>query len=411
MASATANQRARLLKAVEQPHLCLKLFVPRWQRRRRYSPNAELAAMTPVLLLLLLLLGGPIAGQIQNADYSGKVNVRVNHVLTKRPRSDEILWQASPGRQQYAQVDVSVLGQQSAAAAFHKLRPSLAHLNSRKLRRILGAHFEKAFMSISPPASRSDPKHLPLQTQDPALQALVARIKFNFTDAAGASLRLDRQHETMFRTWLLQQATCPVDFFWQDLGDLFWPRWVRRGRCLPTHRCSWPPGMQCRASHSRTLKLLHWKCSAETREKKKKRELAEAVHLRRLARHGLRRWKRRKRRRGKRGRGWEARERRKYQRIRRRLIRKLSMASNGYFCQWKLQGYVVHDRCSCLCNWQRACVRMWIRSKAAALTDPLLLPPLLFFFHRPFFFLLLSSPIPYCSVTSFFFLTASQQKW
>lgn len=32
--------------------------------------------------------------------------------------------------------------------------------------------------------------------------------------------------------WLVQRATCPIRYVWDDLGPYFWPRWVRRGECV-----------------------------------------------------------------------------------------------------------------------------------------------------------------------------------
>ncbi len=84
----------------------------------------------------------------------------------------------------------------------------------------------------------------------------------------------------VFQEWLIQKSSCPVSYKWKDLGDYFWPRWIKQGRCggiatdpaieeedaegdyddedaeeesaeemssSPGQNfgCSWPPGMRC----------------------------------------------------------------------------------------------------------------------------------------------------------------------
>ncbi len=71
-----------------------------------------------------------------------------------------------------------------------------------------------------------------------------------------------------------------MSYNWLDLGDLFWPRWVKKGHCessLDIARqddnsnadnnsnnnsfdCSWPRGMKCMAGKSKVLHILRWHC-------------------------------------------------------------------------------------------------------------------------------------------------------
>jgi len=81
--------------------------------------------------------------------------------------------------------------------------------------------------------------------------------------------------------WLLERASCPIRLVWNDMGALFWPRWVRRGECDDEttagysrdviadsqhdkdkiiKSCSWPPGMRCVPEASRNIHLLRWQC-------------------------------------------------------------------------------------------------------------------------------------------------------
>jgi len=85
--------------------------------------------------------------------------------------------------------------------------------------------------------------------------------------------------------WLLQRAACPLRPAWTDLGPLFWPRWVRRGACGGAEEaesgeaasCSWPPGMRCVPGVGRTVRLLHWHCSATARRRRQRRRRNEQL--------------------------------------------------------------------------------------------------------------------------------------
>ena len=69
----------------------------------------------------------------------------------------------------------------------------------------------------------------------------------------------------VFEQWLVQKSACPVQFEWNDLGEYFWPRWIRHGTCQPggqPHKsgCSWPQGMNCVQDEVEMLQILRWHC-------------------------------------------------------------------------------------------------------------------------------------------------------
>ncbi|XP_055950542.1 uncharacterized protein LOC129984648 [Argiope bruennichi] len=69
-------------------------------------------------------------------------------------------------------------------------------------------------------------------------------------------------HEALVRQYLLKRTSCPVEFTWKDLGNKYWPRWVRQGECINRGGvCSFPPGMICVPGVSTVVHLLHWQCS------------------------------------------------------------------------------------------------------------------------------------------------------
>ena len=70
----------------------------------------------------------------------------------------------------------------------------------------------------------------------------------------------------VFEQWLVQKSACPVQFEWNDLGEYFWPRWIKHGTCqgggqqAKTSGCSWPQGMNCVQDEVEMLQILRWHC-------------------------------------------------------------------------------------------------------------------------------------------------------
>ena len=90
----------------------------------------------------------------------------------------------------------------------------------------------------------------------------------------------------IFQQWLVKKSSCPVNFKWIDLGEYFWPRWIRQGTCEKNQTisndnevietnieenldsssigtnagCSWPQGMHCVQGEVQMLQILRWHC-------------------------------------------------------------------------------------------------------------------------------------------------------
>ena len=130
-------------------------------------------------------------------------------------------------------------------------------------------------MSINDPSSRGNPQAVPptrnppqqttTQAAEPVDRELLNELRllnFNYTDELGQHQQMKPYIRRIVERWLVQLATCKVRFKWQDMGVLFWPRWIKHGECDTGARsaCSWPSGMYCAPSESDTLRLLHWSC-------------------------------------------------------------------------------------------------------------------------------------------------------
>ncbi|OQR69297.1 noggin-3-like [Tropilaelaps mercedesae] len=64
------------------------------------------------------------------------------------------------------------------------------------------------------------------------------------------------------RRFLRKHTECRVTRYWHDLGNRYFPRYIREGRCQQGNvSCSIPPGMTCLPHKQRELKLLWWHCT------------------------------------------------------------------------------------------------------------------------------------------------------
>ena len=68
--------------------------------------------------------------------------------------------------------------------------------------------------------------------------------------------------------WLWQVSHCSVLQKWKDLGVRYWPRHINVGRCSRKATCSFPSGMRCRISKTKTVGVLRWHCLDRLAERK-----------------------------------------------------------------------------------------------------------------------------------------------
>ncbi|PAA45925.1 hypothetical protein BOX15_Mlig031118g3 [Macrostomum lignano] len=299
------------------------------------------------------------------------------------------------------------MGKKVSGAAVN-MEPQINQMKPRKLRKVLDGKLDPNWVSIDRPrqadaaavgndtasSTVSSQEHLqpPQSAPDSKLLAHLERIHLRtMRDELGQIVTFDDKTVRLFKSWLMKQAACPVEYLWEDLGALFWPRWIRRGVCSSLSSCSWPPGMKCRKSGQKELKVLRWVCNdkasmddaQDPRRGSRRRSAHRGVSREeRRRRRQRRRGKRRQRRPRRDGRaaaatgagsaasssrrgsasagsrrlpeGWQARKSRRREglreRRRRRLIMRLSKTVGDYFCYWRQINYYVTDRCACMCS-------------------------------------------------------------
>ena len=156
-----------------------------------------------------------------------------------------------------------------------RFTPRRKHLKPHKLMRRMRKDWDPFWMS----AERPQEVHGEVVREAPTDPTLVKALeRLNFTlrrGPNGAPLILEESVQHVLGAWLMQRSTCHVHYVWDDLGILYWPRWVRRGFCEAgdshssrpssssfshsslgfspsssatpslSSSCSWPPGMHC----------------------------------------------------------------------------------------------------------------------------------------------------------------------
>lgn len=131
---------------------------------------------------------------------------------------------------------------------------------SKKLKRLLKKEFNSDVMSITEPNYRVTPlKYLNYST-DLEMKAAIEKVNITLSNNDDSPMEIEPKVLDAIKRWLVKKSSCPVQYHWQNLGDYFWPPWIRQGSCVDNGACSWPPGMHCVAAKSKTIKIFHWKC-------------------------------------------------------------------------------------------------------------------------------------------------------
>ncbi|RUS78021.1 hypothetical protein EGW08_014196 [Elysia chlorotica] len=180
--------------------------------------------------------------------------------------------------------------------------PRKFHLRKKRLLKKMGGDFDLAWMSVEQPNSFSqvtineerDPQIAEEWIQSVNPWALMNSLSaLNLTQRESLDVTIQRGSNrrrmntavklvmSVLQDWLVKKATCPVWFVWEDLGAMFWPRYIRKGYCSKSNfpgevadrvqaslaetqvieqDCSWPPGMFCVSGEEKRLRLLAWKC-------------------------------------------------------------------------------------------------------------------------------------------------------
>ena len=148
-------------------------------------------------------------------------------------------------------------------------RPRRKNLDIRELKLVLGSGYDSKFMSIEEPPelAKQDAGAMYVVRKDSwrygeMLQELQANnLTQELQEIAGHKFEVGPEYVKTVEKWLLKRASCPVKYAWEDIGALFWPRYIRRGECsTEPGTCSWPSGMHCVPSGTTNIQILRWQC-------------------------------------------------------------------------------------------------------------------------------------------------------
>ncbi|XP_045214879.2 noggin-2-like isoform X2 [Mercenaria mercenaria] len=147
--------------------------------------------------------------------------------------------------------------------------PHGKHLKSKRLLRKLGKDFNSEWMSTEiPKISNYVPDTFPLYGNK--IEDSLAKLRLDqLVKMHAVDMGLSNQTQEIIKTFMQRMSTCHTNFEWEELGNLFWPRYVKSGICVSSGSCSWPSGMHCQASENKTLRLLHWRCIRRKQTKTK----------------------------------------------------------------------------------------------------------------------------------------------
>ena len=162
-----------------------------------------------------------------------------------------------------------------------KKKPRGKHTKASRLIKKMGGDFQPTWMSIERPTPNDFRRSEQISLPEEQVAMLMEQV--DDLDIENEILEMMGEDETepenptvsravgAFQQWLVKKSSCPVHFEWRDLGEFFWPRYVRQGACTgETTRkstlsgsgssCSWPRGMTCNPADAEVLQILRWHC-------------------------------------------------------------------------------------------------------------------------------------------------------
>lgn len=140
--------------------------------------------------------------------------------------------------------------------------PKERDLNETELKSVLG-DFDSRYLSITPPQDRytGNDELDDLELQHTPTGAMPRDIKaMDFDIQFGKKRKPSKKLRRRLQLWLWSYSHCPVVYTWNDLGNRFWPRYVRVGSCYSKRSCSVPEGMVCKPAKSTHITILRWRC-------------------------------------------------------------------------------------------------------------------------------------------------------
>lgn len=138
--------------------------------------------------------------------------------------------------------------------------PSANQMKIKKLIRRLGRHFDPEFMSIENPDFSNNVVGAEKAEHENNLFSGQSRDIIRWLNQHNLESGISNQTLHQMAELLGSISSCRVKHEWDELGSLFFPRFVRTGSCVSQGSCSWPPGMTCKPGREKKVRILRWQC-------------------------------------------------------------------------------------------------------------------------------------------------------
>lgn len=148
--------------------------------------------------------------------------------------------------------------------------PTKADRDPRVLTAMIGSDFDASFMSVKRPSDSYRHPNGTYVYDNAVIKAMASAIRLGGFKLPGQRSKLlqikSKKKRRLLQNYLAAFTYCPVHYKWIDLGQRFWPRWIRQGDCSGNEKgvrsCSFPPGMSCKPQRSTSKTVLWWHCQA-----------------------------------------------------------------------------------------------------------------------------------------------------
>lgn len=148
--------------------------------------------------------------------------------------------------------------------------PTKADRDHRALKAKIGSDFDASFMSVKRPSESYRHPNGTYVYDNAVIKTMAASIRLGGFKLPGQRSKLvqikSKRKRRLLQNYLAALTYCPVHYKWIDLGQRFWPRWIRQGDCSGNEKgvrsCSFPSGMSCKPQRSTSKTVLWWHCES-----------------------------------------------------------------------------------------------------------------------------------------------------
>ena len=136
--------------------------------------------------------------------------------------------------------------------------------NADEMMELLGDHhFHGDFMSVEDPMSGPKFSKLISYADESHNKKVADEVDELFqNDKKLLHSKIGQKMKRKLTKLLADYTQCPVVYEWKDLGDRFWPRYIRTGTCSQKKSCSFPAGKGCQPAEESHLTLLRKFCGS-----------------------------------------------------------------------------------------------------------------------------------------------------